>query len=151
MKTLDMEIAVLRWANPRINVVVPNISWGLFIHECDVLILTPSGYAWEIEIKVNKYDLRNDKKKFHGHHSNKIKRLYFTIPEYLKDEIYHIPERAGIIVVRDNGFVRICQIIREPQNNKNAVKLSMEDRMKVAHLGAMRILTLKQKIRKLIK
>ena len=48
----------MNFFNYRANLIVPNISWGLGLHECDLLVLTSSGYATEIEIKVSKADLK---------------------------------------------------------------------------------------------
>ena len=64
--TLEMEIAVMRWLGIRQNLVVPNVSWGLLNYEADVVSLTPSGYATEVEIKVSKADLLADFKKGHS-------------------------------------------------------------------------------------
>jgi hypothetical protein len=148
MKSIEIEIAVSKFFNYRQNIIVPNISWGLGIHECDLLILTKTGYVWEVEIKVCKYDLKNDRKKSHNHYSEKIKRLYFAIPYDLINEIKYIPDRAGIVIVkRDTVFgVRRCEVIRYPKDNINAIKLNIDDRMKIAHLGTMRIWGLKRKI-----
>ena len=61
--TLVMEIALARFINPRVNLVVPNVSWGFFNHECDLISISKSGFATEYEIKVSKSDLKADKKK----------------------------------------------------------------------------------------
>lgn len=152
IKTPEMEIALARHFDYRQNLIVPNVSWGLFLnrqhlHECDLLVLTKSNYLWEVEIKVTKADLLADKKKAHGHHNINIKRLYFAIPEYLGDSIEHIPERAGIITVRraadDRRF--ICRQIRAAKNDRG-YQLTDEERYKVARLGALRIWDLKQKL-----
>lgn len=63
LKTIDIEVAVATYLNVRTNLIVPNISWGMFLHECDLLVLTPAGFAWEIEIKTTKADLIKDQKK----------------------------------------------------------------------------------------
>ena len=61
--TTEMEVALAHYLNMRVNLIVPNISWGMFIHECDLLVITPAGYMWEVEIKVSKQDLSRDSKK----------------------------------------------------------------------------------------
>ena len=137
-----MEIALSRYFNPRKNLIVPNVFWGMFSYEVDLLVVSKSGYATEIEIKVSKQDLIKDKKKRHGHDSYKIKYLYFAIPSYLKDFTEHIPEKAGIIIVSDNYF---CQRIRKPRIN-HQYKFTEQELFKVARLGAIRIWGLKQKI-----
>jgi len=90
--TPEMEIALAEYFGIRQNLIVPNVSWGMDSHECDLFILTPAGYGWEVEIKVSKADLFKDKHKRHRHNSSKIKFLYFAIPEYLERYIDEIPE-----------------------------------------------------------
>lgn len=129
----------------RRNIIVPNVSWGLGVHECDLLIVTPNGgYATEVEIKISKADLMKDKEKDHGHISDKIKYFYFAVPEELKHLVTEIPERAGMIIMRSGGY---CEVIREATVNKNARALTQEELKHVAHLGCMRIWGLKEKIK----
>lgn len=79
---------------------------GLGLHECDLLILSGFGYATEIEIKTNKYDLLKDKEKKHNHISGLIKKIYFAIPEKveLNFALTNIPKRAGLIVINKKGL-----------------------------------------------
>ena len=134
--SLDIEIACTELFNHRINIIVPNISWGMNLHECDLLVLTKSGYAYEIEIKTSKADLKADKKKKHKHISKRIKKLYFALPYYLLPDCESlIPENAGIISVKDFRAV----IIRDAQD-KSDYKFSEKERLNLARLGTMRIL-----------
>jgi hypothetical protein len=160
--TLEMEVELANYLNHRVNIVVPNVSWGMFSHECDLVRLTPAGYCSEIEIKVSLSDLKKDKEKRHNHMdggvygygTNKIKYLYFAIPEYLEPHIGHIPERAGILVAReysdyyDNDLSKIrIEEIRAPQKQCN-YKFSEKERIKLLSLMAMRIWGLKRKLAK---
>ena len=86
MKTLEMEIALMRKFDVRRNIIVPNICWGMNLHECDLLSITKKGYATEIEIKVSKPDLRADRDKTHGHRSNKIEFLELKIKRNKTEE-----------------------------------------------------------------
>lgn len=151
LKTLDMEVALSRYFNYRQNLVVPNVSWGMYfpefrqcLHECDILVCTPSNYLWECEIKVSKADLIKDKEKKHGHYHPAIRRLYFAIPETLTEFIQHIPKRAGIILVKKRTRI-FCEQIRKPRQDKG-VKISDKQRLKLSELGCMRIWGLKQKL-----
>jgi hypothetical protein len=137
-----MEIYVARYFCPRVNLIVPNISWGMFNHECDLLVLTKSGYAYEIEIKVSRSDLRADAEKKHGHVSKKIKKLYFAIPDTLADCVDLIPEHAGIIVVGPTGR---CKVTREARVNSSH-KFSDAEMFAFARLGTLRIWPMKEKI-----
>lgn len=166
MTALDIEIAVMAHFKPRVNVVVPNVSWGAGVHECDVLSLTPSGYATEIEIKISKADLIKDKEKCHRHLSSKIKWLWFAIPEKLLKFKEHIPKDAGIIVVKEDVKERIgvrrgytyftgekirawhCKVERDPIQRGHH-KWTEAERHNLTRLGALRILGLKKKIQKL--
>ncbi len=156
LKALDIEIAVARYFNTRVNLIVPNISWGLFIHECDLLIITKNNYAYEVEIKVSKADLIKDQKKRHSHNNEKIKKLYFAIPDYLLKYQQHIPEQAGILVIKKvrynddyNDDTRLfCEQIREAKV-KSEYRFTDDEKFNVARLGTMRIWNLKSKIREM--
>jgi len=157
MKTLDIEIAIMQYIGIRQHLIVPNVSWGissktLSLHECDILSLSKSGYATEFEIKVSKYDLLKDKEKWHGHSHEYIADFFFVVPEKLKDiALFNIPERAGLFVankVIQDGCIYVEQE-RACKRNVNAIKWTDEDRYKLARLGTMRILKLKENIQKL--
>jgi hypothetical protein len=140
MKTLDMEIILMGYFSPRVNLIVLNVSWGMNLHECDVLVLSGSDYATEVEIKRSKADILADKKKAHGHRSNRIARLFFAVPCELTDyALIHIPERAGLISIDEHGRVKV---VRQCQRNKLARKWTKDERLKLAHLGNLRILPL---------
>ena len=89
MKIVDIEIAIMKHICVRKNIIVPNVSWGIQgkdfkpLHECDLLSLSLSGYATEIEIKTSKADLLKDKEKEHKHKHDHIliKNLYFAVPD----------------------------------------------------------------------
>ncbi len=146
MTTAKIEIAVAKWFDTRLNMVVPNVSWGLGLHECDLLVVTKSGYANEVEIKVNRYDLKKDQLKRHGHYSNLIHRLFFAIPVPLMEFREYIPERAGIIVVdfSNDAWGPFCRLERPAKINKLAQKLSPDQIQHLGRLAAMRIWSLKQ-------
>jgi hypothetical protein len=152
MTTLHMEVALMDWLNIRQNLVVPNVSWGISIgnrslHECDIIKLSKSNYATEYEIKVSKSDLIKDKGKRHGHVHNAIKDLYFCVPEKLLEiALDHIPERAGLICVREVNSRFEVNIIRKAKSNKNAIKWPEKARYNLARLGSMRIPGLKRKV-----
>src|SRR5262245_35861210 len=100
MTALEIETIIAYKFGVRRNIIVPNVSWGLGLHECDILIVSQSGYATEVEIKISKYDLKKDLVKGHGHANDKIKYLVFAIPEKIEQHIDLIPAEAGIIVIR---------------------------------------------------
>jgi hypothetical protein len=146
--TAEMEVAVASWFGYRQNLVVPGVHWGLDMHECDLLVVTKSGYCTEVEIKISRADLRADAKKRHGHRSQRIKYLYFAMPEFLEQAQHFVPARAGIILVRpaDNLREPRCRVLRRPTCQKNSRKMTDSERYKVARLGALRIWGLKRKL-----
>lgn len=147
MKTIDIELAVSRYFNPRINVMVPNVSWGMKLHECDVLVLTKSGYAYEVEIKTSLADLKRDMEKNHHHAHAKIKRLYFAIPEKLLKHQDLVPEHAGILYVRDSNWEwNTAKKFREAKDTGKYQWTEVE-KMKLLRLGCLRIWTLKRKLK----
>jgi len=143
----EIEIAVTDYFGPRQNLIVPNVSWGIGIHECDLLILTRSDFAYEVEIKVSKTDLIRDAHKHHQHHdyANRIRQMWFAVPEKLYPVVGLIPFTSGVLIVRGNGKVWED---RAAVVNTTARKFTDEDRYKVARLGALRIWGLKKKILK---
>ena len=164
MKTIEIEYACARYFGWREHIIVPNISWGMGLHECDLLVMTKSGCAYEVEIKVSLSDLKKDLKKSHGHglkwpqyyadkfpdvqmneiFQDKIKYLYFAIPEALEKHVGFIPEKAGILLVGEGLFVRL---LRKPQD-KSKYRFTDVEIHNIARLGTMRIWTLKNQLRK---
>ena len=146
----EIEYALARKFDIRQNIIVPNISWGLRIHECDLFIVNNNGYAIEIEIKRSKADLKNDFKKIHNHkdYYNRIKHFYYAIPYQLYESCKDLfPENAGIICIFKNSYGRIyCKIMKRAKVNKTCRKLTNEEILHVAKLGTMRIWSLKQKL-----
>lgn len=149
----DMEIIVARHFHYSANLIVPNVSWGLgFIHELDLIVVSPSGWAKEIEIKVTLADLKADGSKRHGHYSAKIRELYFAVPYWLEAEALQIiPKHAGLIVAHtEPAYVtRRAVIIRTARINKNARRLTDTERDKLRELAAMRLWSLKEHLYRL--
>ena len=155
MTTLEMEVSIIEALNPQVNKIVPNVSWGISdgkkdLHECDLLSLSKSNFATEIEIKITKHDLLRDKDKKHGHDHNHIKYLYYAVPQELQNTaIHNIPERAGLFVVKkhicheSNEYYFLVEKIRKPTVNKSAHKWDDKEIMQLLRLGTMRIAGLK--------
>jgi hypothetical protein len=146
--TAEIEIAIARLFGIRRNIIAPNISWGLNIHECDMLIIRESGYAVEVEIKRSKQDLKNDFLKRHQHSTNKTKEFYYAIPDEYYDDwkhlIFNSTQVCGIITYRYTSGLIVAQIKDRAPTKKNCRKLSQVEMLKAAKLGCMRIWDLKQ-------
>ena len=140
--SMDIELAVANHFNPRMNLIVPNVFWGLgFKHELDVAVMTPSGYLTEIEIKVSRQDLKRDSLKLHGHVSQRIRRHFFAIPQSLKELCLEVARPEWGILVFGGGSL---ETIRHAKINKQAIPLSATESQKLYELAAMRIWTLKR-------
>lgn len=158
----EIEYWLAKEFNYRQNIVVPNVSWGMGLHECDLLVLRPSGYAAEIEIKRSLSDLKAEAKKRHIHASNKIREFWFAIPsEIISDAIIHIPDRCGVITYerysapfddwdKNGNRIKVVKTwikrsrIRAPKINAFAEKFTGEERAKLLQLAHMRIWTMKR-------
>ena len=144
-----MEIALMSHIGVRQNIIVPNVSWAFLNYEADLVSLTQSGYATEIEIKISKADLKKDKEKRHNHDSDYFKYLYFAVPKKLTEfALTEIPKKAGLYEVYEkasgNGYW--VKQIKPPVLNINHRQWSHDERLKLAEIGCMRILGLKRKI-----
>jgi len=141
IKTPEMEVALARHFNYRLNVIVPNVSWGFGLnYEADLIIVTPLRYVTEIEIKVSLSDIKAEKKKRgFAHRGIYIRRFYFAVPYYLCDCEY-IPNNCGLLSVDESLRVKS---LRAPRHNSSAQKITDTQLNKLLHLGCMRIWTLK--------
>lgn len=148
-RSYEIELAVTSLFNIRQNLIIPNVSWGFEIHECDLLIVRNSGYVIEVEIKVDLADLKNDFKKKHGHvdKQNRIKEFYFALPDVLIEKAVPIiakhDERAGIISCRYDSECSWqhyrALMIKPALTNKAARKLELKERYQLARLGTLRL------------
>jgi hypothetical protein len=84
MKTIEMEYYLARYFDWRRNVIVPNVSWGLWYdrrysgYEKDLFIVSECGYATEVEIKISKSDLAKEKYKRNSmHFDERIKNEHY--------------------------------------------------------------------------
>jgi len=145
MTAQQVEIAVAKHFGYRQNLIVPNVHWGLNLpYEADLVVLRPSGWAIEVEIKVSAADIRADLKKTRQHDSNLFRELYFAVPERLSTNT-NIPEHAGILSVYEYkpGWLKV-KMLRRSVLRKTATKWKPETRQKLCELAAMRIWSLKQ-------
>jgi len=147
----QIEIAVIKHFNPRQNIIVPNVSFGLFAyHEADLIVLSPYNCGTEVEIKVTAADIKADLKKKHGHKEEIIRDVWFAVPEELADDP-NIPSYAGILSVtklktRRGGQRYRCVRKRLPVKNKDSRKFFDVERNKLLRLGCLRIVGLKEKL-----
>lgn len=137
------------------NVCVPNVSYGFCDgHEADLLVVRPSGYLLEIEVKISLADLRNDYKKTKHRNwereSNNISELYYAMPLELWEKVSMsppIPEYAGVIVIDPKLLRRNrCHVVvRKAQRHKFARKLTELEVTKLSRLVHLRYWSLSHK------
>lgn len=162
----DIEIAVAKHFGTRQNLIVPNVSWGWGLnHEADMIVLRPSGLCDEIEIKTTASDIRADLKKRVGHwESRRIARVWFAVPDSLASNA-DIPAVAGVLsIIRghqhyadgvltwrpwqpgDTSWVDHVKVVRPAKLRDKASRMTatVEQRLKLAELGTLRIWSLKQ-------
>jgi hypothetical protein len=140
MTALDIEIAVAKFFGYASNIIVPNVYLNKC--ECDMVIISPSGYVTEVEIKVSKSNLKKDSdKNYNAHNSYKVKRFFYAVPLELMNCEY-TPSDAGLIVVNN----RFAKIVRPAKVNKSSKKLNQDQVFDIARLGCMRIWRLKENL-----
>ena len=149
--TPEMEVAIAKYFGIRKHIVVPNVSWGFFNHECDLFFIRTSGYGFEVEIKRSKSDMLADFKKKHGHkdRQNRIVQLYYAFPEELLSKVEDlVPEECGIITVSRSEWNNkaYASMRRDAKRKKGAKQLTQKEQLKIARLGTLRIWTLKEKL-----
>lgn len=132
------------------NVIGESARLPIF-HECDMLVLRPSGYLIEVEIKRSWADFLADFKKEHHHGSygndNLIKELWFCLPlgclNDARDKlIEHKQEYSGIVAYDEQ--LRLTFYGGVPM--KTFRKLTPEECFQVARFGAMRCVSLRKKL-----
>lgn len=152
--TKEVEFACIKhvW-NGGSYLVIPNVKDGFFKkREADLLVITPSNYLFEIEIKISMADLRKDGQKkllFVDQFENdiRIKRKIFAVPEELFNShsekiIKLIPEYAGLWTIKKSGWIveRIS-----PKNKSCARKISEKEKAVLMRLGCLRLWGIKRK------
>ena len=142
------------------NIVAFNVngigSNLLICHECDMLVLSKSGYLTEIEIKRSWADFIADFSKKHSHENMGIIRyFYYCVPEYIVDKVYEKlksidAKYSGVITYDENLKINVkgaliddYHVVRQINPNR---KLFLEEQLQVARYGAMRSVLLKEKL-----
>lgn len=121
-------------------VVVPNVYWGMNInHECDILAVTKSRCAHEIEIKISRADMKRDLEKKHNHYDARIRCLWYAGPKELEATFLEFcPKDAGIILITEANNKKIVTITRKATPKRNANKFTEAEIAKLCALGLMR-------------
>jgi hypothetical protein len=167
---LDVEVGLLKHFNFRQNIIVTNVTDASFLvpFETDMVVLTKSGFAYGIEIKVSKSDLKADLKKrqftsFDTAREGKkgvdrwysrFKYFYYAVPSHLVEDAKSlVPPFCGVLSIRKLKYPEswlpelIYYKVTEERSAERipSERWTDEQKMKLAHLGAMRIYSLKNR------
>lgn len=149
MTSREVLIALTRNGGPfsrRQWVAVPNVYWGWGLrYEADLIAVSRAGVCTEVEIKVSRQDLRQDrlKRKWLTGLGPMIARFYYAVPENLKDYALEIiPEDCGLVAVGSGNEATsglpVARVIRRARTRKSARKPTEAEILKLHHLGIMR-------------
>lgn len=160
----DVQSMLAGHFDARRNLVVPNVSWGFFAgYEADLVIVTPSGYLTEIEIKRSWGDFLADFRKRFYHDDPRIARFFYAVPECMYGPCREYVETLvgeGSPLVRDRvpGFV-VYRTPSEPKYRRvtemggfsrrtpaGVQKLTGEEMYQLARLGTLRYWSLLDKL-----
>lgn len=130
-------------------------------HECDMLVLSKSGYLTEIEIKRSWSDFLADFRKRHTHEGKGIiKCFYYCLPECLLKPAY---DKLEEIKADYTGIITYDEALKITLHGHRCIahdgsysyrftaqhpyrKLFLEEQLQVARFGAMRAIKLKEKL-----
>lgn len=134
-------LAIEKW-NYSQQVCIPrctHLGW-----EADLLVLQPSGFLEEAEIKTNIPDLKRDfTDKIEKHRSisrgqSPLKRFWYAFPDEIKDKAMPlIPEYAGAISIVGGRWPKV-RVLKPAPALANPRKVDMEERCTLLRLGYLR-------------
>ena len=148
----QIQVLVAELFGVRDNIIVPNVSWGFFAtHEADMVVIGKSNYLTEVEIKRSWGDFLKDFRKSTTHDEGKVMWKYFAVPQNIVKKVAdYLSTKSikdwGIITYNDLGGVWFD---KKPDNfgsSDPTKKLFIEERLKIATLGCMRVWKLKSKL-----
>ena len=136
-----IKAVVLNYYPPRRWAVCPNVSWGVLPWEADVFAVSKAGMRHEVEVKVNKNDLKNDssKRKWQNFDIyNFIDYYWICVPLDLKEEgILRANElQCGLYVCTKMHENWICEKILSPK--KRFKKQRENNQIDIYRLCALR-------------
>lgn len=156
MTSTDIEVALIRYYDPQKNFIIPNVSWGWGIHECDLLVVNKNRFCYEIEIKVSMSDLKKDLIKPHQHKDkqNRLKYLWFAMPEEMikSGADTFIPAGAGIFMAKlipaktMSGYRVEVEVYRNASQIKDCRPITDKEYGELGRLAMLRMCNMKLSI-----
>lgn len=133
----------------RVNLCVPNVSWGAGInYEADLVVVSKSGYATEYEIKRSWSDFLADfKKDKYAHKAPWVYRFAYVVPESIKDRVLNFFKEKciytpAIICYTEDQQIKHYGGYLEVEGGR---KMFIEEQLKIARLGTLRYWNLRNK------
>lgn len=153
----EIELALVQYFDTARNFIIPNVSNGFrhINYEIDLMVVTRSRYAYEVEIKISPGDLRRDAKKDRWRYclsQHYFRKSYFAMPEEMSKYQDLVPEHAGILTVKyyPKHYYWLATEIRKPVIDSEAKKLFDHEYEHLGELAMLRMWDLKRNIRHLI-
>jgi hypothetical protein len=152
----EIELALAAYFDSRKNFMIPNVSngWRYLTYEIDVMVVTASLYAYDIEIKVSASDLRRDALKDKWRYCREqhyFRKSFFAMPEAMLKYQELVPEHAGIIAVSYNErrYWYDAKVVREPVVDGLAKKVTEAELSQLGRLTMLRMWDLKHSVHRL--
>ena len=145
LKTPELEMLVAEHFGIRTHLIIPNVYWGFGLnYEADLVVVTRAKYAYEIELKVSKSDLKADQNKTkHKFERKTFKRMYYAMPDYIYEPDL-VPEYAGVLLAYQHYGKWFIKREKDPVNLK-VPPLDDNQYKKLLELMAMRVWSMKKK------
>jgi hypothetical protein len=120
--------------------VVPNISWGMFQWETDLLILHKNLFLSEVEIKISMSDFRADTEKdkfgkYLHRHQEMIRRFFYAAPKKLAMKMVSMTDYGVIGIDEDSSRI---EILKRATPNKLARKMKDSECITILRLAALK-------------
>lgn len=148
----EIELALTRYFDAKRNFLIPNVKWGFrqLSYEIDVMVVTGSLYAYDIEIKISPADLKRDREKWKWNFckdQHYFRKSYFAIPEGMLKYQDLIPDHAGVLAVSvsaGNGWFSVREV-RAPKPDMLAKKITEKEYANLGRLCMLRMWALRQR------
>jgi hypothetical protein len=154
----EIELALAGFFDWRRNFIIPNVSNGFrhINYEIDVMVVTQSLYAYDIEIKVSAADLKRDQDKDKWRYcleQHYFRKSYFAMPEAMSQHQDLVPAHAGIILVAYNErrYWYDAKVVREPVVDTLAKKVREDELTQLGRLTMLRMWDLKHSVHRLVR
>lgn len=119
-------------------IIVPNVSFGFFKYESDLLVVTPTGKLIELEIKRSWSDFIADFDKKVYHDDPRVNYFYYCVPALMEKQTLEELDRrelsqTGVLIYDRSSVVRA-----RTAKQRSKSSLDSQDLFKLCRLANMR-------------